>query len=204
MFYTLYNLKEAWSPLNVFQYITFRTGGAFLTSLLIILMFGNLFIQCVKKWEITQSVREYGPQSHLIKSGTPTMGGLLILFSLLVSTLLWARLDNRFIWLVLISAVYLGLLGFVDDFKKLVLKHPSKGLSQATKIIFQMVWALGVMTYLYFDPPNPDYASKVQVPYLKNVFIDLGSLIIFLGLLVLAGYPLNQRNPRQAPAKAPK
>src|SRR5258708_22312818 len=109
MLYELIRYKELWSPFNVFQYITFRTGGSFLTSLLIMLILGDWFIHLVKKWEVTQSIREYGPQSHLVKSGTPTMGGLLILFALVVSTALWARLNNRFIILILISAVSLGL-----------------------------------------------------------------------------------------------
>ena len=137
MFFELSLLKDLWSPLNVFQYITFRTGGAFLTSLLIMLTFGQSFIDLVKKWEVTQSIREYGPQSHLKKSGTPTMGGVLMLIALSAATLLWARMDNRFIILILVSAIYLGCLGFVDDYRKLILKHPSKGLSQNWKSIFQ-------------------------------------------------------------------
>src|SRR6185436_7520755 len=112
MLYALSQLRSLWFPFNVFQYITFRTGGAFLTSLLIVLLLGQWFINLVKKWEVTQHIREYGPQTHLKKSGTPTMGGLLILFALLVSTLLWARLNNRFIVLSVLSALYLGALGF--------------------------------------------------------------------------------------------
>src|SRR4051812_25733996 len=97
MLYTLFQLRNIWSPFNVFQYITFRSGGAFLTALGIMLLGGDWFIQLVKKWEVTQSIREYGPQTHLKKAGTPTMGGLLILFSLVLSTVLWARINNRFI-----------------------------------------------------------------------------------------------------------
>ncbi|MBV9080195.1 MAG: phospho-N-acetylmuramoyl-pentapeptide-transferase, partial [Elusimicrobia bacterium] len=108
MLYIISLWRDVWSPLNVFQYITFRTGGAFLTALLIMLMFGESFIALVKKWEVTQSIREYGPQTHLKKSGTPTMGGLLILLALVVATGLWARMDNRFIVVTLISSIYLG------------------------------------------------------------------------------------------------
>src|SRR5437762_3288305 len=111
MLYHLYRFHEVWSPLNVFQYITFRTGGAFLTALFIMLFFGDAFISLIKKWEVTQNIREYGPKSHLAKTGTPTMGGLLILFALVAATVLWARLENRFILLTLASAIYLGVLG---------------------------------------------------------------------------------------------
>lgn len=187
MLYALAEWRDFWSPLNVFQYITFRTGGAFLTSLLIMLLFGQSFIDLVKRWEVTQTIREYGPQSHLTKSGTPTMGGLLMLLSLVIATVLWARLDNRFIWLTLISAVYLGALGFVDDYRKLILKHPANGLSQNMKIVFQMIWAIGVTTYLYMDPPNTAFWTTVQVPFLKNVAINMGSFIVLFGIIVIVG-----------------
>ncbi len=187
MFFELSIFKDLWSPLNVFQYISFRTGGAFLTSLMIMLMFGQSFIDLVKKWEVTQSIREYGPKSHLKKSGTPTMGGLLILLSLVVATLLWARVDNRFIILLLVSAIYLGALGFVDDYRKLILKHPSKGLSQNWKMVFQVIWAIGVTAYLYMDPPNAAFATTVQVPYLKGVFLNMQSFVILFGIIVVVG-----------------
>lgn len=179
--------REFWSPLNVFSYITFRTGGAFLTSLFIILYFGKDFISLVSQWKVTQTIREYGPETHLKKSGTPTMGGLLILFSLVVSTVLWAKMDNRFVLLTLISAMYLGLLGFVDDYRKLILKHPSKGLSQTWKIAAQLIWGVAVIGYLYLTPANPDHRSLVQIPYLKDAFVDFGSIIILFGIVIVIG-----------------
>lgn len=187
MLYDLALLKNLWSPFNVFQYITFRAGGAFLTALIVMLVFGQKFIDLVKHWEVTQSIREYGPQTHLKKAGTPTMGGLLILAALVFSTLLWARIDNRFIIITLISAVYLGALGFIDDYKKLILKHPSKGLSQSGKILFQLIWAVGVTGYFYLYPPNDAFTTQVQVPYLKNVFLNLESFIILFGVVVVVG-----------------
>ncbi len=187
MFYWLSHFRQIWFPVNIFQYITFRTGGAFLTALIIMLVFGQKFIDLVKRWEVTQSIREYGPQTHLKKAGTPTMGGLLILIALIVSTLLWARLSNRFIWLTMISAVYLGTLGFVDDYRKLILKHPSKGLSQGVKILFQLIWAIGVTAYLYFAPPNESFATHIQIPYFKNLFVDLSSFIILFGMVAIVG-----------------
>lgn len=187
MFYFITQLKEFWSPLNVFSYITFRTGAAFLTSLFIMLFFGKPFIAMVSRWKVTQTIREYGPETHLKKTGTPTMGGLLILFALVVSTLLWARVENRFVLLTLGSAVYLGILGFVDDYRKWILKHPSKGLSQSWKIAGQLVWGVVVIGYLYMDPSNPQYATHVQVPYLKDVFLNFNSLIILFGIFIVIG-----------------
>lgn len=187
MLYALAQLRDLWFPLNVFQYITFRTGGAFLTSLAIMLLLGQWFIGRVNRWKVTQNIREYGPQTHLKKAGTPTMGGLLILFALVVSTVLWARMDNRFIWLTLFSAVYLGCLGFLDDYLKWILNHPSKGLSQGWKIFFQLIWAVSITGTLYFYPPNETYATQVQVPYLKNIFINFNSFIILFGMVALIG-----------------
>src|SRR3989344_3490317 len=134
MLYYLSQLRDYFSPLNLFQYITFRSAGAFLTSLTLCLACGAPFIAWIKRKKIQQSIREYGPSTHMVKAGTPTMGGLLILFAMAVSTLLWARLDNRFIWLTLISALYLGVLGFVDDYRKWLKKHPAGGLSSNGKM----------------------------------------------------------------------
>lgn len=187
MLYLLAEYRELWSPLNVFQYITFRTGGAFLTSLGIMLIFGRGFVDMITRWSITQTVRQDGPKTHLTKTGTPTMGGLLILTSLVIATLLWARITNRFILLTLFSAIYLGSLGFFDDYRKLILKSSSRGLSQTGKLVFQLIWAFLVIGYLYIDPPNPEFTTRLQIPYLKNVFLDLHALIIMLGIIVVIG-----------------
>jgi len=186
MLYNLYHWRHLFSPLNLFQYITFRSGGAFLTSLTICLLTGSVFVQIVRSLAISQAIRDYGPKTHLKKAGTPTMGGLLILFSLLVSTLLWARLDNRFIWLILVSSVYLGALGFIDDSQKFLFNHP-KGIAPNTKMFWQMIWALGVAAYLYTDPPNSVYQTAVNVPYLKDVFLHLGGFYIAFVLVVIIG-----------------
>lgn len=187
MLYLLAELREFWSPLNVFQYITFRTGGAFLTSLAITLFFGGAFVRFVQRWSITQTVREDGPSTHAVKTGTPTMGGLLILIALVISTVLWARIGNRFILVTLFSALTLGALGFYDDYQKLVLKSSSKGLSKGGKLAVQLLWAFLVVTYLYIDPPNPQFGEHIQVPYLKNIFINLHQFIIVFGMFVLIG-----------------
>ena len=186
MLYELYHWRRLFSPLNLFQYITFRAGGAFLTSLCICLLTGSLFVQIIRSLAISQAIRDYGPKTHLKKAGTPTMGGLLILLSLLISTLLWARLDNRFIWLIMISAVYLGILGFIDDSQKFLMRHP-KGMSQNIKMLWQVVWALAVAAYLYIDPPNGAFQTSVNIPYLKDVFLPMGAGYIAFAMVVVIG-----------------
>lgn len=186
MFYhILYPLRDYFSPLNVFQYITFRAGMAIITSLIIAFCFGSYLITYLKKMDIGQTIRSDGPPAHLVKSGTPTMGGLAILFSMVLSTLLWARLDNRFIIVALISTVWLGLLGFWDDYLKLIKKNP-KGLNPQSKFIAQSLLALGVAAYLWYYPPHPDYMSKINIPYLKDTFLNLNfGYIIFVAMIIV-------------------
>src|SRR3989339_2212449 len=125
MFYYLHTLRDIWSPLNVFQYITFRTGGAMITAFLVSLAIGPAVIARLRKFKVCQVQRTNGPSTHMSKQGTPTMGGILILISLLVSTLLWARPDNRFVWLMVWTTALLAGLGGYDDFVKLVRKNPA-------------------------------------------------------------------------------
>jgi phospho-N-acetylmuramoyl-pentapeptide-transferase len=188
MFYhVLYPLHHYFSPLNIFQYITFRSGAAILTSLLLCYLLGPSMIGYLKKLKIGQTIRTDGPPTHLAKSGTPTMGGLLILFSLVVSTLLWARLDNRFIILALLSTVWLGIIGFWDDYLKLVKKNP-KGLNPKTKFIFQTMLAVAVSAYLWYFPPNELFATKVNIPYLKDVFVNLYFGYMIFSTMMIVGY----------------
>ena len=187
MFYhILYNLREVFSPFNVFQYITFRAGGAILTSLIISFLIGPFMIRYLKKLHIGQMVRNDGPQTHLVKSGTPTMGGLMILCSLVISTLLWARLDNRFIVVLLISTIWLGFIGFWDDYLKLVKKDP-KGLKASRKFAFQCLLAAGVSAYFWYNPPDMLYQSCINIPYLKNIFIDLSLGYLLFSMVVVVG-----------------
>ncbi|MFA5780191.1 MAG: phospho-N-acetylmuramoyl-pentapeptide-transferase [Elusimicrobiota bacterium] len=186
MFYYLYYLSGKFSSLNVFQYITFRAGGAIFTALLISIIFGPYFIKKLKMLKIEQVIRSDGPQTHFSKSGTPTMGGLVILISLVISTLLWARFDNRFIWILIFSALYLGFLGFMDDYLKLVKKH-SFGLSASKKIIYISVLGLIIAAFNFYNPPNPKYITSVNVPYLKETFLNLGILYIFFSYFIVIG-----------------
>jgi len=186
MFYYLYYFSAKLSALNVFQYITFRVGGAIFTALLISIIFYPGMINMLKKLKIGQTIRTDGPQTHLSKSGTPTMGGVLILISIVVSTLLWARLDNRFIWILIFSAIYLGILGFADDYLKLVKKH-SSGLSASKKVIFLSILGLVIAAYGYYFPPNAKYLTSVNIPYLKDVFVNLGIFYIFFSYFIVIG-----------------
>ncbi|MBV9958250.1 MAG: phospho-N-acetylmuramoyl-pentapeptide-transferase, partial [Acidobacteria bacterium] len=129
--------------LNVFQYVTFRTAYATVTSLLISLVFGGKVITALKNWNVGQQIREEGPQAHMAKRGTPTMGGVLIISSVLISTLLWARLSSVYVWTVMIAMTLFGAIGFFDDYAKMA-KQRSLGLTGRQKLIFQFLIAVGV------------------------------------------------------------
>ncbi|MDR2192051.1 MAG: phospho-N-acetylmuramoyl-pentapeptide-transferase, partial [Endomicrobium sp.] len=164
MFYHIfYGLSSVFTPFNVFQYITFRAGGAVLTSLLICLFAGPYVIKKLKKLKAGQTVRSDGPSTHQLKNGTPTMGGILILISVLISVLLWARLDNRFILWLTGGSLWLFLLGFFDDYLKVSQKN-SKGISSGIKLFWQSVLAAAFAGYITFFPSNPEYACLVNVP----------------------------------------
>ncbi|MBO7611683.1 MAG: phospho-N-acetylmuramoyl-pentapeptide-transferase [Elusimicrobia bacterium] len=179
IFYTLLDV-------NLFQYITFRAGGAILTSLIITFLIAPAIIRNLKKYKIGQVVRNDGPKTHQVKSGTTTMGGIIILLSLLISTLLWARLDNNFIMWLIAATIYFGMIGFVDDYLKLVKKNP-KGLSAKKKLLFQSLFAILVIAYLYLYPTNAQYATSLNIPYLKTTFIEMSFLYFVLIFLVIVG-----------------
>ena len=187
MFYhILYPLSKYFSPLNVFQYITFRAGGAMFTALFISVVFGPYLIKKLQFMKIGQHIRSDGPKSHFTKAGTPTMGGVLILVALLTSTLLWARLDDRFIIVLVVSSLYLGILGFADDYIKIV-KERSAGLSASKKMMYLIILALVVSTYIYIFPPNPKFATSVNLPFFKSTFINFGIIYIFFSYFVVIG-----------------
>lgn len=179
IFYTLLDI-------NLFQYITFRAGGAILTSLIITFLIAPAIIKNLKKYKIGQVVRNDGPKTHQVKSGTTTMGGIIILLSLLLSTILWARLDNNFILWLIAATIYFGMIGFVDDYLKLVKKNP-KGLSAKKKLLFQSLFAILVIVYLYLYPTNAEFATSLNIPYLKTTFIEMSFLYFVLIFLVIVG-----------------
>ena len=142
LYYWLYPLAKHYPIFNVFRYITFRTAMAAVTALLLLLVLGPSMIRLLKRRQIGQSIREEGPQSHLAKAGTPTMGGLLILLAIIAATLLWMDLTNRFVWIALGTLLALGVVGFADDFVK-VSRRRSLGLSGRGKLIPQFLVAFG-------------------------------------------------------------
>ncbi|MEX6211840.1 phospho-N-acetylmuramoyl-pentapeptide-transferase [Providencia huaxiensis] len=178
-------LVHKFSVLNVFSYLTFRAIVGLLTALAIALWMGSHLITYLQKMQIGQVVRSEEPESHFSKRGTPTMGGLLILFSITVSTLLWARLDNPYVWCVLLVLVGYGIVGFVDDYRKVVRKD-TRGLIARWKYFWQSVIALVVAFSMYAigkDTP----ATLLVVPFFKDVMPQLGVLYILLTYFVIVG-----------------
>jgi phospho-N-acetylmuramoyl-pentapeptide-transferase len=171
---------------NVFEYITLRAVLATLTSLLISFAVGPKMIRKLTEYKVGQSVRDDGPQTHLIKAGTPTMGGALILVSIGISTLLWADLTNRFIWMVLITTLGFGAIGWVDDYRKVVYKNP-KGLSAKAKLFWQSLIGLGVAIFLYKTAATP-VETTLYFPFFKNLIVPLGFVsFVVLTYMVVVG-----------------
>lgn len=178
-------LQQYYSGFNVFRYLTFRAIMGTLTALLISLWIGPGVIRKLASYKIGQNVRDDGPESHLSKAGTPTMGGALILVAIGISTLLWCDMDNRQVWVALIVTMLFGGIGFIDDYKKLV-GGSSKGLSAKFKYFWQTVFGLGAALYLYDSAVFPIETTLI-IPFLKNVMIPLGVWFVLLSYLVIVG-----------------
>jgi phospho-N-acetylmuramoyl-pentapeptide-transferase len=184
MFYKLSELSEHFQLFNVFKYITFRTFAALLTSLFIYFIFGKRFIEFLQRLQVGQVIRQEGPQSHLSKKGTPTMGGILIVGAAFVSTLLWGNGSNAFTWLSLGILVSFGLIGFVDDYRKMV-KKQNLGLQGRHKLILQFLFALSA-GYCLLGPLGFD--RELYVPFVKfNIHPNLGWFYLLLIALVVVG-----------------
>ena len=181
------NYTEYFSFLNIFNYITFRTGAAILTSLFFTLLFGEIIIKFLSSLQpIGQPIRKDGPQRHIIeKIGTPTMGGILILSSILVSFFLWTRLTNIYVWISLFSCIMFGLIGFLDDYKKIYSKN-SNGLKVSTRILLQVVGSFVIILLIYNQLPE-NINSIINFPFFKNLIIDLGIFFIVFGVLIIVG-----------------
>jgi phospho-N-acetylmuramoyl-pentapeptide-transferase len=178
-------LAQYYSGFHVFSYLTLRAILAALTALLISFLVGPAMIRKLAENQVGQRVRSDGPQTHLTKAGTPTMGGLLILVAISVATLLWADLANRFVWITLAVTVAFGLIGFWDDYLKLVVGN-SRGLIARYKYFWQSVAGLGAAVALYFTAQAPA-DTALYVPFFKNVVIPLGVLFIPLTYFVIVG-----------------
>ena len=173
--------------LNIFNYISFRTGGAILTSLFFSLIFGEIIIKFLSTVQpIGQPIRSDGPKRHLFeKAGTPTMGGVLILSSIIISFFLWARLTNYYVWISLFACIAFGLVGFLDDYKKIYSKS-SYGLKASTRIILQIVLAFIIIFLIYSTMPE-NLNSTINFPFLKNLIIDLGMFFFIFGIFIIVG-----------------
>jgi len=183
MFYhLLYPLASEIGAFNVFRYITFRTGAATLTALFIAFLVGPWLIRKLAQLRVGQPIREIGPDHHG-KAGTPTMGGLLILLSLLTSVLLWSNLENRFVWTVIGVTVGFGLLGFIDDYRKVTEGHAG-GISVRMKLFWQTLLALAVALAIYSDP---GFDAQLSVPFFKNFTPHLGWLYIPVATFIIVG-----------------
>lgn len=178
-------LQQFNSNFAVFQYLTFRGILGVLTALLISLILGPWMIHRLNILQIGQVVRDDGPESHLNKSGTPTMGGTLILAAILISTLLWSDLTNRYVWVVVFVTFVFGMVGFVDDYRKVIEKNP-RGLPAKWKYFWQSVAGFGVAFYLYYSATH-SVETELIVPFFKDVALEMGIFYIVLTYFVIVG-----------------
>lgn len=170
---------------HVFQYLTLRAILGTLTALTMALILGPSIIRRLSLRRVGQVVRDDGPQSHLSKAGTPTMGGTLVIISVLLSTLLWSDLSNRYVWLVLLITLGFGAIGYWDDYRKLVLKH-SRGMPPRQKYLMQSLLGLGAAVYLYFSAKFP-VETQLILPFFKNASVAMGPFFILFTYLVIVG-----------------
>lgn len=186
MLLTLADLLEGYFDVfRVFHYLTFRGILGVLTALLISFLVGPAMIRQLSKYKIGQSVRDDGPQSHFSKAGTPTMGGALILVSIAISTLLWADLSNRYVWVTLLVTLAFGVIGFIDDYKKLVLRN-SKGLAARHKYLWQSIFGAVAAVFLYSTASVPAETQFI-VPFFKQVVWNMGWMYPVLTYFVIVG-----------------
>ncbi len=178
-------LAQYHSGFNVFQYLTLRAILGVLTALVIAFVVGPGMIRRLSRYQIEQPIREDGPETHFAKAGTPTMGGALILVAMAVSTLLWADLGNRYVWVALLVTAMFGGIGFYDDYKKLVLRD-AKGISARLKYGLQSLAGLAAALFLYFSAQSP-VETQLLIPFVKDTVVTLGPWFILLAYLVIVG-----------------
>lgn len=186
MFYKfLYPLVKYFSGFNIFRYITFRAAYAAITALLISFLFGPLLIKWLKKLKVGQEIREDGPQTHLVKSGIPTMGGILIIISIIISVLLWQDLDSLYTWILILSVAGFGSIGFIDDYIKFI-KKDSGGLQAGFKLIGQFIFSLLIVGILYLG--KTEHTTYLYIPFIKNPVFNLSFYYIPVSVILLMGY----------------
>jgi phospho-N-acetylmuramoyl-pentapeptide-transferase len=183
IYHLLYPLHETYSYFNVFRYITFRTIYAAITALFICFVLGPWLIRKLETLKIGQPIREDGPDTHLSKKGTPTMGGILIIFASVLATLLWANLTNALIWLIVMVTLGFGIIGFMDDYQKLTAGN-SKGISARKRLGLEFLIALFVSIVLFI---RPDFSSAVTIPFFKTMLPNLGLAYVLFSTFVIVG-----------------
>jgi len=186
LYHLLFPLSKYISGFNLFKYITFRTAYATVTAMLISFLFGTAFIKLLQKYQMKESIRDDGPQSHFSKEGTPTMGGLLILLAIVLPTVFWADMSNHYILIILFVTIWMGGLGFMDDFLKAKLKQ-RKGLVARKKFIGQVALGLMLGLYLYWYPPDPNFGTSTDLPFIKDFYFEFGLFYIPFVIIVLTG-----------------
>ena len=183
--YLFEQLTHDFSFFNVFRYLTFRGILGVLTALAVCFVVGPIMIRRLGYRQIHQTVRLDGPETHVSKAGTPTMGGAVIIVAVVLATLLWADLSNRFVWVVLFTTLSFGIIGWVDDYKKLINKNP-RGIGARAKFFWQTVAGLAVAVFLYYSAKAPVETALI-VPFFKNVALNLGPWFVLLAYLVIVG-----------------
>lgn len=178
-------LSQYHTGFAVVQYLSLRAIFAVITALTVALFLGPKVIRKLRQYQIGQAIREDGPKSHLSKAGTPTMGGVLILLSISVSTLLWGNLENKYVWLTLLTTLAFGVIGWVDDYRKVIEKN-SRGLPGRWKYFWQSVLAIIAIIYMYCTAPSTAETSLI-VPFFKDFILDLGIFYIILSYFVIVG-----------------
>ena len=186
LFSFLTSLVEQYSFLNVFKYLTFRTGLSVVTSVVVVFLIGGPLISIFAKNQITGPIRQDGPIDHIIKkSGTPTMGGIIIIIGMISGTLLWSDLSNIYIWILIFVSLGLGLLGFIDDLLKIKLKN-SRGLNSKMKFFGQLVIsAIALLILIKYS--NHEYLYNLYFPFFKNLILEMGLFFIPFALFVIIG-----------------
>ena len=185
-YYFLTPLKNSFSAFNLFEYITFRAASAAIMALIISFIIGPWFIRILHKNQIGEEIRPAGPESHMKKRGTPTMGGVIILIAVLLPTLLFADLTSPLIQIIIVATIWMGIFGFIDDYLK-VIKKMEKGLIARYKMAGQIALGTLVSLWIFQTPEFAEFSTKTTIPFLKNVEIDLGMLYPLMVILVITG-----------------
>ncbi len=185
MFYYIFvPLTKHFSALNIFRYITFRAGYSMVTALVISFILGPIIIRILKKWHVQEKIRDDGPKSHLSKEGTVSMGGLIILAGIIVPTVLWARLDNSYVLLALFATIWMGLVGFLDDYLKIKM-HIRKGLVAKYKLIGQILLGCIIGSYLFWKNGTDQYSTLTLLPFVKDYALNYSNWFIYVSMVTI-------------------